>query len=88
MSNLPDTRFDNSSDEPEATTKQLFQRLQIGHPNVFTNGQLRTLQRRVKDWRAVMAKQLVFGSLCDDDGSETGGPAQRSSGDLSMDLQT
>ena len=56
-------------DEPEATAKQLFQRLQIEHPNVFTNGQLRTLQRRVKDWRAVMAKQLVFGALRDDDGS-------------------
>ena len=54
--------------EPEATAKQLFQRLQILHPGVF-NGQLRTLQRRVKDWRAVMAKQLVFGALRDDDGS-------------------
>ena len=49
MSNLPDFRLDNSSDEPEATAKQLFQRLQIEHPNVFTNGQLSTLQRRVKD---------------------------------------
>ena len=54
--------------EPEATAKQLFQRLQILHPGVF-NGQLRTLQRRVKDWRAVMAKQLVFGALRDDNGS-------------------
>lgn len=54
--------------EPEATAKQLYQRLQIQHPGVF-NGQLRTLQRRVKDWRAVMAKQLVFGALRDDDGS-------------------
>ena len=54
--------------EPEATVKQLFQRLQILHPGVF-NGQLRTLQRRVKDWRAVMAKQLVFGALRDDNGS-------------------
>ena len=54
--------------EPEATAKQLFQRLQIQHPGVF-NGQLRTLQRRIKDWRAVMAKQLVFGALRDDDGS-------------------
>ena len=54
--------------EPEATAKQLFQRLQIQHPGVF-NGQLRTLQRRVKDWRAVMAKQLVFGALRDDNGS-------------------
>ena len=54
--------------EPEATAKQLYQRLQIQHPGVF-NGQLRTLQRRVKDWRAVMAKQLVYGALRDDDGS-------------------
>ena len=54
--------------EPEATAKQLYQRLQIQHPGVF-NGQLRTLQRRVKDWRAIMAKQLVFGALRDDHGS-------------------
>ena len=49
-------------DEPEATAKQLFERLQALHPGIFIDGQLRTLQRRVKDWRAVMARQLVFGA--------------------------
>ncbi len=29
----------------------------------FTDGQLRTLQRRVREWWAIMAKELVYASL-------------------------
>ncbi len=31
----------------------------------FKQGQLRTLQRRIREWRAVMARQLVYGCLGD-----------------------
>jgi len=46
--------------EPEATAKCLFQRLQQQYPEQFPNGQLRTLQRRMRQWRQVMARELVF----------------------------
>jgi len=46
--------------EPDRTAKELFQRLQRAHPDVFPDGQLRTLQRRIKDWRAATARRLVF----------------------------
>ena len=48
---------------PEITAKSLFQRLQIEHPGQFPDGQLRTLQRRVKEWRYIMAKKLVYACL-------------------------
>ena len=35
-------------------------RLQSEHPNRFTEAQLRTMQRRVKEWRCIMAKELVY----------------------------
>ena len=37
---------------PEMTAKSLLSRLQIRHPRQFPANQLRTLQRRVKEWRA------------------------------------
>ena len=46
---------------PEATAKSLFERLQKKHPDQFASGQLRTLQRRISQWRKVMARQLVYG---------------------------
>ena len=46
--------------EPDRTAKELFVRLKKDHPNAFQNGQLRTLQRRVKDWRRAAARRLVF----------------------------
>ena len=48
--------------EPDITAKSLFARLQSEYPGVFTDGQLRTLQRRVRDWRHIMAKELVYGT--------------------------
>ena len=41
--------------EPDATAKVLMDRLQ----EQFPDGQLRTLQRRIRDWRRVMATTLV-----------------------------
>lgn len=49
--------------EPENTAKELFQRLQGYYPGRFPDGQLRTLQRRVKEWRHIMARKLVYLSL-------------------------
>ncbi len=44
---------------PEATAKSLFERLQRAYPDRFPEGQLRTLQRRIREWRRVMARELV-----------------------------
>ena len=46
--------------EPHRTAKELFGRLRREHPGMFLPGQLRTLQRRVKDWRRLAARRLVF----------------------------
>ena len=46
--------------EPDATGQALMARLQSEHPDRFTRAQLRTRQRRVKDWRGIMAKKLVY----------------------------
>lgn len=53
--------------EPDATAKALLKRLIERHPDRFHQGQLRTLQRRVRQWRTVMARQLVYGGT---DGAE------------------
>jgi hypothetical protein len=55
--------------EPDRTAKELFERVRDEYPADFTAGQLRTLQRRVKDWRRLAARRLVFaeprGEVCD-----------------------
>jgi hypothetical protein len=38
------------SEEPEVTAKALFGRLQAVYPSQFSPGQLRTLQRRIRQW--------------------------------------
>ena len=48
--------------QPGATAKELFQRLQTQMPESFKSAQLRTLQRRVKEWRTAVARRLVLGS--------------------------
>lgn len=50
-------------EEPDATAKLLFDPLRDHHPGRFSPGQLRTLQRRVKEWRRIMAKELVYACL-------------------------
>jgi hypothetical protein len=52
---------------PEITAKSLFQRLKKEHPGQFVDSQLRTLQRRVKEWRYIMAKKLVYACMDGDD---------------------
>ena len=48
------------NEQPDANAKDLFLRLQATTPEVFQPGQLRTLQRRVKQWRSEIARRLVF----------------------------
>lgn len=50
-------------DQPDATAKELFQRLQKERPGGFPDSQLRTLQRRVRTWRNVMARGLVYSGV-------------------------
>jgi hypothetical protein len=60
---------------PDLEAKSLFEWLQREHPNRFSDGQLRSFQRRVKDWRATdgPAKEVFFqqvhhpGRLCASD---------------------
>ena len=47
--------------EPWRTSRELFERLQTEQPGVYPDGQLRTLQRRLKEWRGEMAHKMVFG---------------------------
>ena len=61
-------------DEPDATAKSLFQRLQREHPSTYAPGQLRTLQRRVREWRRAMARRLIFGSAVAADGRAYSNP--------------
>jgi len=49
------------NEQPDANAKELFLRLQESMAGTFAPGQLRTLQRRVKQWRSEIARQLVFG---------------------------
>ena len=46
--------------EPQRTAKELFDRLRREQPGAFLPGQLRTLQRRVRDWRRLTARRLLF----------------------------
>lgn len=48
--------------EPDRIGRELFVRLQGELPGVFPDGQLRTFQRRVREWRHAAARQLVFAS--------------------------
>ncbi|HEY4971887.1 MAG TPA: transposase family protein [Steroidobacteraceae bacterium] len=50
--------------EPTATAKDLMDRLACSVPDVYASkAQLRTLQRRIKAWRAEKAKDLILGQL-------------------------
>ena len=46
--------------EPDRTAKELFHRLQAQLPGAFPAGQLRTLQRRVQEWRTAEARRLIL----------------------------
>ena len=47
--------------EPFRTSRELLERLMTEYPDTFTPGQIRTVQRRLKGWRSVVAHKLVFG---------------------------
>ena len=46
--------------EPDRTAKELFERLRVENHGAFVDGQLRTLQRRIKEWRRAAARRLIF----------------------------
>ena len=46
--------------DPDSTATDLLARLQEERPGECHDGQLRTLQRRVKEWRTARARELVF----------------------------
>lgn len=50
------------NERPDANAKELFHRLQTELSMSFDPGQLRTLQRRVKEWRTAIVRRLVLGS--------------------------
>ena len=50
-------------DDPDQTGIDLFARLQHVYPGRFPDGQLRTLQRRLADWRLEASYRLVFRDL-------------------------
>ncbi|QDV40609.1 Integrase core domain protein [Stieleria neptunia] len=47
---------------PDATASSLLERLIERSPDKYNGGQLRTLQRRVSQWRNIMARKLVTGT--------------------------
>jgi len=47
--------------EPWRTSHELLDRLMTDHPDGFKAGQIRTLQRRIKNWRSDAAHKFVFG---------------------------
>ena len=50
--------------DPSTSAKELMDRLAAMVPEVYgTKAQLRTLQRRVRDWRTERAKEMVLGRL-------------------------
>src|SRR5690606_17332752 len=50
-------------DEDQSQTgRELLCKLQAAHPNTYPDALLRTVQRRLKVWRADMARALVFGT--------------------------
>jgi hypothetical protein len=53
--------------EPWRTSRELLERLQGEHPGVYPDGQLRTVQRRLKVWRREVAHTLVFGAAAADE---------------------
>ncbi len=48
-------------DHPDASGTQILGVLMRDHPESIGPKQLRTLQRRLRQWRSVMARELVYG---------------------------
>ena len=56
--------------EPWRTSRELLERLEAAHAGAYPDGQLRTLQRRVKVWRREAAQAMVFGAVAAADVAE------------------
>ena len=50
-------------EDPDAKAIALLDRLKSAHPDRFSDTHLRTLERRVQQWRAIMAKKLVYAAV-------------------------
>jgi hypothetical protein len=48
-------------ERPDLEAKEMFKRLQASGYGNYPDGQLRTLQRRVREWRTRIARELVYG---------------------------
>jgi hypothetical protein len=48
-------------EKPDMEAKAMLKRLQTSGFGEFPDGQLRTLQRRVKNWRKQIVQQLIYG---------------------------
>ena len=55
-----ETAFLIISVDLDARAVALLGRLQADHPDLFSQTHLRTLQRRVQQWRGIMANKLVY----------------------------
>jgi len=60
--------------EPWRTASELRAKLQVEHPGSYPNSLLRTLQRRLKTWRAEEAAALLFGSMARPKDAVVGAP--------------
>ena len=58
-------------EDPDASAVVLLGRLQEAEPDRFSRAHLRTLQRRVQQWRGIMAEKLVYARA----GEPMAGPA-------------
>ena len=52
-------------EDPDAKAIALLNRLKSAHPDRFSDTHLRTLQRRVQQWRGIMARELVYAVVDD-----------------------
>jgi hypothetical protein len=48
-------------EKPDIDAKEMLKRLQASGYGNYSDGQLRTLQRRVREWRTRMAHELIYG---------------------------
>jgi hypothetical protein len=67
------TELRGGSRQSPGAHRELFERLQAEYPGIYPNGQLRTLQRRMKEWRREVAHRMVFGTMMVDAGLADGG---------------
>ena len=67
---------------PDVTAKEVFQLLRDENPGIYSSGQLRTLQRRVRAWRrerAAALLQISIGRACECVGDQDVGTASETS---------